>query len=109
MNRRSLGKTLLLLAILLSIVWVLPAAALDTNIPIVRLSYISGDVQLDRREGQGYERAIMNMPIVQGSRLWTRGEDALAEVEFEDGSTVRLTPDTAVEFQELSLRDSGEK
>jgi hypothetical protein len=49
------------------------------------------------------------MPIVQGSRLWTRGEDALAEVEFEDGSTLRLTPDTAVEFQELSLRGSGEK
>jgi hypothetical protein len=109
MNRRRVGKTLLLLATFVSLLWVVPAEALDTNVRIVRLSYISGDVQLDRREGQGYERAIMNMPIIQGNRLWTRGEDALAEVEFEDGSTLRLTPDTAVEFQELSLRGSGEK
>ena len=107
MNRRSLGTMLLLLASLLCLI--VPAAALDTNVRIVRLSYISGDVQLDRGQGEGYEPAIMNMPIVQGSRLWTRGEDALAEVEFEDGSTLRLTPGTAVEFQELSLRGSGEK
>jgi hypothetical protein len=109
MNRRRLGNALLLLATFVSLVWVVPAAASDTNVRIVRLSYIGGDVQLDRREGQGYEQAIMNMPIVQGSRLWTRGEDALAEVEFEDGSTLRLTPDAAVEFQKLSLRGSGEK
>ncbi len=109
MNRRKVGKALFLLATLVCLMWAVPAAALDTNVRIVRLSYISGDVQLDRREGQGYERAIMNMPIIQGSRLWTRGEDALAEVEFEDGSSLRLTPDTAVEFQELSLRGSGEK
>lgn len=109
MTCRRLGKTLLLLATMLSLVWVIPAVALDTNVRIVRLSHISGDVQLDRREGHGYEPAILNMPIIQGSRLWTRGEDALAEVEFEDGSTLRLTPGTAVEFQELSLRGSGEK
>jgi len=109
MNRRRLGKTLLLLATLVCLVWVVPAAASDSNVRIVRLSYLSGDVQIDRREGQGYERAIMNMPIIQGSRVWTRGEDALAEVEFEDGSTLRLTPETAVEFQELLLHDSGEK
>jgi Family of unknown function (DUF6600)/FecR protein len=109
MNRRRLGNTLLLLATFVCLMWVVPAAAVDTNVRIVRLSYTSGDVQLDRREGQGYEQAIMNMPIIQGSRLWARGEDALAEVEFEDGSTLRLTPDTAVEFEELSLRGSGEK
>ena len=109
MNRRRVGKTLLLLATVACLVWVIPAAALDTNVRIVRLSFTSGDVQLDRSQGQGYERAIMNTPIVQGSRLWTRGEDALAEVEFEDGSTLRLTPGGAIEFQELSLRGSGEK
>jgi len=109
MDPRSLGKRLLLLAAVVSLVWVVPSAALDSNVRIVRLSFISGDVQLDRHEGQGYERAIMNMPIVQGNRLWTRGEDALAEVEFEDGSTLRLAPGATVEFQELWLRNSGEK
>jgi len=109
MNRRRLGTMLLLLASLGCLVWVVPAAASDTNVRIVRLSFSSGDVQLDRRQGQGYERAIMNMPLIRGSRLWTRGEDALAEVEFEDGSAMRLTPGTAVDFPELSLRESGEK
>ena len=109
MERRKLGKTLLLLATLVSLVWVVPAAALDTNVRIVRLSFITGDVQLDRGQGQGFDRAILNTPIVQSSRLWARGDDALAEVEFEDGSTMRLTPGASVEFRDLSLRGSGEK
>ncbi len=73
---------------------------------IVRLSYADGDVQIDRRTGHGLERAVLNEPIVQGARLQTR-ENATAEVEFEDGSTLRLTPDTSVEFTALSLRSDG--
>ena len=48
MDRRRLGKALLLLATMVSLVWVVSAAALDTNVRIVRLSFTSGDVQLDR-------------------------------------------------------------
>ncbi len=107
MNRR-VSTALLTLALLLACIWVLPAAA-DSNVRIVRLSYMDGDVQIDRRTGQGFENAILNMPIVQGTRLWTRGSDSLAEVEFEDGSTIRLAPDTQVDFEELSLQASGTK
>ena len=107
MERRRVGKLLLLLVTVVCLAWVVPAVALDTNVRIVRLSFASGDVQLDR--GQGFERAILNTPVVQGNRLTTRGDDALAEVEFEDGSALRLTPGTTVEFWELSLRSSGEK
>lgn len=107
MDRHGMGRTILLLASLACLV--LPAVALDSSVRIVRLSYLNGDVQVDRGDAQGYQRAILNTPIVQGTRLWTRGEDALAEVEFEDGSTLRLTPGTTVVFQELALRGSGEK
>jgi len=107
MDRRRVGKALFLLGAVACLVWTLPATALDTNVRIVRFSFSSGDVQLDR--GQGFGRAILNTPIVQGSRLTTRGDDALAEVEFEDGSTMRLTPGTTIEFWQLSLRASGEK
>ena len=34
----------------------------DSKARIVRLSYVSGDVQIDRAQGQGFERAVMNMP-----------------------------------------------
>lgn len=78
----------------------------DSHVRIVRLSYLQGDVSMDLGQGAGSERAVLNMPIVEGTRLWT-GNDGQAEVEFEDGSTVRITPNTTLGFTVLSLRDSG--
>ncbi len=85
-----------------------PAVVADSQVRIVRLSFIDGPVQIDRNVGQGFERAILNMPIVQGTRLQTQ-EDGKAEVEFEDGSTLRLGPDTLLQFTELALRSNGGK
>ncbi|MCI0350227.1 MAG: FecR family protein [Acidobacteriales bacterium] len=79
----------------------------DSQVRIVRLSYVEGDVQIDRRDGRGFGRAFLNMPVVSGARLRT-GDDARAEVEFEQGSTVRILPAARIEFTELSRRDSGE-
>lgn len=80
----------------------------DSQVRIVRLSQVEGAVQVDRNFGQGYEKAFPNLPITQGTKLHT-GIDGRAEVEFEDGSTLRITPNTVVEFPELSARDSGSK
>ena len=80
----------------------------DSQARIVRLSDVQGDVQIDRATGQGYERAFANFPVTQGVKLKTQA-DGRAEVEFEDGSTLRLAPLTVVEFSALSLRDSGGK
>jgi hypothetical protein len=87
-------------------VFVLPALA-DSQARIVRLSYLSGSVQIDRNSGQEFEKAIMNMPVIAGAQLKTA--DGQAEVEFENGSTVRLTPETRVAFDGLSLLDNGTK
>ncbi len=78
----------------------------DSKARIVRLSYSEGDVQLDRGDGSGLKHAFLNMPVIEGSKLNT-GHDARVEVEFEDGSTMRLVPDSQVEFQELRLRPDG--
>lgn len=80
----------------------------DSQARIVRLSDVQGDVQIDRNTGQGFEKAFLNLPLTQGVKIKT-GEKARAEVEFEDSSTLRITPDTKVEFPQLSLRDSGAK
>ena len=50
---------------------------------------------------------MQNMPIVQGERL--RTADGFAEVEFEDNSTLRLAPNSQVDFSLLALRSSGAK
>ena len=84
----------------------LPALA-DSHVRIVRLSYIEGGVQIDRNTGQ-YDKAILNLPITEGFKLRTDA-DGRAEVELEDGSTLRMASSTTVQFPSLSLRDSGAK
>src|SRR5438105_1734411 len=78
----------------------------ESQARIVRLSQVDGDIQIDRNTGQGYEKAFLNSPITQGMKL-RAGQDARGEVEFEDGSTLRITPGTVIEFPELARSDSG--
>ncbi|MEO6119271.1 MAG: DUF6600 domain-containing protein [Terriglobales bacterium] len=84
------------------------AAYADSTARIVRLSYLEGDVQLDRGDGTGYIRAFLNMPLLEGAAVSTTSSGR-AEIEFEDGSTIRLIPNTTVFFTQLRLRDDGSK
>lgn len=85
----------------------LPAVA-DSQVRIVRLSDVQGSVQIDKNTGLGFENAFLNLPVTQGTQLRT-GEKGRAEIEFEDGSTLRLTPRTTVEFGTLGLTDGGKR
>lgn len=79
----------------------------DSHVRIVRLSEAQGKVGLDRKTGRGIEPTMRNMPIVEGGLLLTG--DGVAEVEFEDGSTLRVAPDSLIQFPQLVLRASGAK
>jgi hypothetical protein len=107
MANRSLG-TWLALGVGLIFAFSTIAAMADSHVRIVRLSDVQGAVEIDRNTGQGYEKATANMPLVEGMKLAAKA-DGRAEVEFEDGSTVRITPNTKIEFTALSLQDSGAK
>ncbi|HZQ96594.1 MAG TPA: FecR family protein [Candidatus Sulfotelmatobacter sp.] len=85
----------------------LPALA-DSQARIVRLSDVQGSVQIDKNTGLGFERAFINLPVTQGAKL-RAGANGRAEVEFEDGSSLRLTPNTTLEFSKLGLADSGKR
>src|SRR5207237_8292596 len=102
MFRRILNAVLLTLA---AVLLALPAFA-DSQVRIVRLSQVDGDVQADRNTGQGFEAAFLNMPVTQGMKLRTN-RDGRAEIEFEDGSTLRMVLNTIVVFPDLVLHDSG--
>jgi FecR protein len=86
-----------------------PAATVSANskVRIVRLSEVKGEVQMDRQTGKGFEGAMANLPVVEGSKLKT--VDGVAEVEFEDNSTVRLGLNSEVAFPKLELLPSGAK
>ncbi len=85
----------------------LPAWA-DSQVRIVRLSDVQGGVQIDKNTGLGFENAFLNLPITQGVQLRTR-DNGRAEIEFEDGSTLRITPNTSVDFSVLGLNDAGNR
>ncbi len=76
-----------------------------SKVRIVRLSQIVGDVEVDRGTGEGFEAPLMNLPITEGAKLRTGA--GFAEVEFEDNSTLRLTPNSAVTFTQLERAASG--
>jgi len=104
---RSSSLTFVLLAGAICALAALPAFA-ASQARIVRLSDVQGSVQIDKNTGLGFENAFLNLPITQGTQLRT-GENGRAEVEFEDGSAMRLAPNTAVEFSTLGLDDSGKR
>ena len=106
MTARRVRSALVVVGMLLCLAAALVAQ--NSRARIVRLSYIDGDARIDQVAGQGEERAILNMPVVEGTRL-TAEDDSRVEVEFENGSTMRLVGPAEVVFRELSMRNSGDK
>jgi hypothetical protein len=102
-----LGKMLGVWAVLAAAFLVVSASA-ESKARIVRLSEVQGTVQIDRATGDGFDKAFINLPVVEGSKLKT-GKDGRAEVEFEDGSALRLAPGSEVGFVHLALGDDGQK
>ena len=100
-------KSTLILAFLVCALAALPAFA-ESQARIVRLSDVHGQVQIDKNTGLGFENAFANLPITQGTQLRT-SSSGRAEIEFEDGSSMRLAPNTSVEFSRLGLSDSGKR
>ena len=82
-------------------------ASSHSKVRIVRLSEVKGEVQLDRQTGKGFESAMTNLPVIEGERLQTA--NGVAEIEFEDNSTVRVAQNSLVEFPRLELLPSGAK
>ena len=103
----SASGIFLLMAAAACAILALPALA-DSQVRIVRLSDVQGSVQIDKNIGLGFENAFLNLPITQGVHVKT-GNRGRAEIEFEDGSTLRLTPNTTVEFSTLGLNDAGKR
>jgi Family of unknown function (DUF6600)/FecR protein len=69
---------------------------------IVRLSYVEGHVSFQHSSDVDWTAASVNLALQTGDRIYT-GEDGRAEIEFDDGSVLRLAEKTDVEI--LSLKD----
>jgi hypothetical protein len=74
----------------------------------VRLSFVEGDVTVQRPDVQAWAEAPANTPLQQGFKLST-GENSFAEVQFENGGTIRVGQLSLLDFTELALAANGEK
>jgi len=93
---------------LLASTFFVASATAESKARIVRLSNVEGSVQIERAAGEGLEKAFLNLPIVEGARIKT-GSEGRAEIEFEDGSTLRLANESELSFPRLALGDAGQK
>jgi len=66
----------------------------------VRLSFVEGDVHLYQSGQQDGIQAIANTPLFEGARIDT-GNDGRAEIQFEDGSVARVSPQSSVTLSVL--------
>ncbi len=71
---------------------------------VSRISFIRGDVQIKRDGSPDWERAILNLPIVEGDEIMT-GEGARVEVQLSLSSHVRITEFSYVKVN--GLKDGG--
>ena len=74
------------------------AVADDTDVPdvtarVARISFIRGDVRIRRIGGTDWEKAGLNLPIVEGDEL-TTGGGARLEIQFNNFSHLRLDQDS---------------
>src|SRR5580704_148563 len=68
----------------------------------VRLSFVEGTVIARRPGSQKWARADLNMPVEQGVSIAT-ARQSIAEVQFENGSTVRLGELSRVDFMQMGI------
>jgi uncharacterized membrane protein YgcG len=66
----------------------------------VRLSYVDGQVTLAQGGQVLAQQAVANAPLLEGMQL-TTADSGKAEIQFEDGSVVRLSPDSSLTLQTL--------
>lgn len=68
-----------------------------------RMSYVKGDVSVQRASDQGFEQGEVNLPLVQGDKLGTK--DGRAEIHFGKSNYLRLDAETQLDFYGLPQRD----
>jgi len=74
----------------------------DSYLRISRISLIEGNASTQQSTDVDWSAASINMPLEPGDRIYT-GPDGKVEIEFDDGSFIRLAANT--DLQVLSLKE----
>ena len=117
-NPLGLSRTLLLAACFLAVLSAAPVLAAGagnddgadpsggSNARALRLSSVDGQVRVVQDGQIIADPALTNMPIFAGSEI-TTGNDGRVEFQLEDGSVVRLSPNSTLSFPVLEKQGAG--
>ncbi|MDZ7640179.1 MAG: DUF6600 domain-containing protein [Bryobacterales bacterium] len=75
-------------------------AQTDAGNGVARVSFLRGDVTIQRGDSGDLTEAAINAPLVSGDRILT-GPGSRAEVQFDYGHFARMAPNAEVRMQEL--------
>lgn len=97
------------LAVLISLLTLVPHAEgyeVDDTVPevtdrVARISFIRGDVQIRRDGTDDWEKADLNLPIVEGDEISTDANGRL-EIQFNGNTHLRLAENTSVQIRQLA-------
>ena len=67
---------------------------------VARISFLKGDVQIKRSDSDDWERAVLNLPIVEGDEL-TTGPDSRFEIQFGAYSHLRVAEQSVLKVTAL--------
>ncbi len=84
-------------AVLAFMLFYVPAYASDSTLGSLRIRLIEGDVQVRTEEIGEWVPASINMPLVDGDRIWVP-EGGRTELQVRDGSFLRLDENSALEI-----------
>src|SRR5215467_7542114 len=107
-SRRKTSLLVFLLTILS--ITITARAADDTDEPddydvkdrVVRISLITGEVNLKRKGNQDWERARLNYPLIEGDTIAT-DKDSRMEIQVDARNFVRIAPNSVLRI--VTLRD----
>ena len=108
-GRGWVAAVLGLAALSLTMVISSPAAFADDQgqaARAARLSSVDGQVQLSQGSQVIADQAVANAPLFEGTRVVT-GDNGRAEIQFEDGSVVRLSPNSSLVLTALHGQGSA--
>jgi ferric-dicitrate binding protein FerR (iron transport regulator) len=83
-----------------------PASTGLSHVRVVRLSFVEGKAAIRVPGSDEWTEATVNTPIQEGFSVST-DQKSFAEVQFENGSTVRIGAISIVDFPELALTPQG--
>src|SRR5437879_2048028 len=61
----------------------------DVTARVARISFLKGEAKIRRSDGGDWERAALNLPVVEGDEI-TTDADARLEIQFDNAQHLRL-------------------